>query len=118
MTSNAGGGTLAALSNELAAAVERAAAATVRVNARRRLPASGIVWGAGAVLTTDHVIEREEEITVGLPDGREVAATLAGRDPGTDLAILRAEVGLSPIDRGPLPGVGSLVLAVARPDND
>jgi len=113
-----GGGTLAALSSDLASAVERAAAATVRVNARRRLPASGIVWGAGVILTTDHVIEREEEITVGLPDGREIPATLAGRDPGTDLAILRADTGLSPIEQGPLPGVGSLVLAVARPDSE
>ena len=117
MTSNAGGGgTLTALSNDLAAAVERAAAATVRVNARRRIPASGVVWGAGVILTTDHVIEREEEITVGLPDGSEVPATLAGRDPGTDLAILRADVSLGVIEQGPLPGVGSLVLALARPD--
>jgi S1-C subfamily serine protease len=118
MTSNAGGGTLAALSNDLASAVERSAAATVRVNARRRLPASGIIWSTGVVLTTDHVIEREEEITVGLPDGREVPATLAARDPGTDLAILRADTGLTAIEQGPLPGVGSLVLAVARPDAD
>jgi S1-C subfamily serine protease len=118
MTSNAGdGGVLATLSNGLAQAVERAAAGTVRVNARRRYAASGIIWSAGVVLTTDHVIEREEEITVGLPDGREVPATLAGRDPGTDLAVLRAEAGAGSIERGPMPGVGSLVLAVARPDS-
>src|SRR5712692_2163578 len=118
MTSNAGGSTLAALSNDLASAVARSAASTVRVDARRRLPASGIVWSSGVVLTTDHVIEREEEITVGLPDGHEVPATLAGRDPGTDLAILRADTGPTAIEQGPLPGVGSLVLAVARPDAD
>ncbi len=117
MTSqNDQGGALQALSNGLARAVEQAAAATVRVNARRRISASGVVWSAGVVLTTDHVIEREEEITVGLPDGREVPATLSGRDPGTDLAILRADTGNTTIERGPTPGVGSLTLAVARPD--
>jgi S1-C subfamily serine protease len=69
------------------------------------------------VLTTDHVIEREEEITLGLPDGTEIPATLVARDPGTDLAVLKAQTSLAPIERGPLPGVGSLVLAVARPDD-
>lgn len=119
MTSNTqDSGTLAALSNDLAQAVERAAAATVRVSARRRFSASGVIWSAGVVLTADHVIEREEEISIGLADGREVAATLAGRDPGTDLAVLRADVGEGAIERGPMPGVGSLVLAVARPDRD
>lgn len=119
MTTNTGdGGTLVALSNDLARAVERAAAWTVRVNARRRMPASGIVWSSGVVVTTDHVIEREEEITIGLPDGNEVPASLAGRDPGTDLAVLKAETGGAAAERGEIPGVGSLVLAVARPDDE
>ena len=110
-------GVLAGLSNDLANAVERAGAATVKVNARRRQAASGIVWSAGTIVTTDHVIEREEEITIGLPDGSEIPATLAARDPGTDLAVLKASTSLAAIERGPLPGVGSLVLAVARPDD-
>jgi serine protease Do len=117
MTSNTGdGGALQALSNGLAQAVERAAAATVCVSARRRFPASGIVWSQGVVLTCDHCIEQEEDIKIGLPDGREVSATLAGRDPGTDLAVLRAETGGGVIERGSTPGVGSVVLAVARPE--
>jgi S1-C subfamily serine protease len=119
MTTNAGdGGTLVALSSDLVRAVERAAGWTVRVNARRRMPASGIVWSSGVIVTTDHVIEREEEITIGLPDGKEVPATLAGRDPGTDLAVLKSETGAQAAERGEIPGVGSLVLAVARPDDD
>jgi S1-C subfamily serine protease len=119
MTTNAGdGGTLVALSNDLARAVERAAGWTVRVNARRRMPASGIVWNSGVIVTTDHVIEREEEITIGLPDGKEVPATLAGRDPGTDLAVLKAETSGLAAERGEIPGVGSLVLAIARPDDE
>src|SRR5947209_3087172 len=86
------GGVLAGLSNDLAAAVEKAAGYTVQVDARRRQPASGIVWSAdGIVVTADHVLEREEDISVRLADGRKVAATIVGRDPSTDIAVLRAE---------------------------
>jgi S1-C subfamily serine protease len=115
-----GGGVLMQLSNELSGAVQRSAAATVSVYARRRQAASGIVWAAGGmILTADHVIERDEEIQVGLPDGSKVTATILGRDPGTDLAVLRATgAEAAPIERGPVPGVGSLVLAVARPDGE
>jgi S1-C subfamily serine protease len=116
-SSTGDGGILTGLSNDFARAVERAAGTTVRVNARRRQSASGVIWAAGTILTTDHVIEREEEITLGLPDGTEVPATLTARDPGTDLAVLKADMTLAPIERGPIPGVGSLVLAVARPDS-
>jgi S1-C subfamily serine protease len=102
------------LSDALAAAVERAGSYTVRVNARRRMPASGIVWADGVVLTADHVIERDEEITVGLADGRSVPATIAGRDPGSDLAILRATLGMAAAPRAEAPRVGHLALAVGR----
>src|SRR5829696_5103912 len=113
----AGQGLLAQLSDELAAAVETAGRSIVRVNGRRRQAASGLIWAAdGLVVTADHVIEREEELTVGLPDGREVKATIAGRDPGTDLAVLRVEAsGFAIAERAEEVKVGSLVLAVARP---
>ncbi len=109
---------LAALSDELADAVARAGASTARVSARRRLGATGLVWRAdGVIVTADHVVEREEEIRVGLPDGREVPARLLGRDPGTDLAALKVDVeGLTPAT--PSAGeakVGHLVLALGRP---
>jgi S1-C subfamily serine protease len=110
--------TLARLSDDLAAAVERAGAGVVTVNARRRMPASGIVWTEdGLIVTANHVVERDEDITVGLPDGREVAARLVGRDPGTDLALLKAEAGdLTPAPRaGAAAKIGHFVLAVARP---
>ncbi len=111
-------GLLAQLSNDLAAAVERAGAGTVTVNARRRMPASGIVWTEdGLIVTATHVVEREEDITVGLPDGREAAATVVGRDPGSDIALLRVNTtGLQVAPRAEAPvKVGNLVLAVARP---
>src|SRR5438477_4191521 len=107
---------LAQLSDELAAAVEKAGRSVVRVNGRPRQAASGIVWSAdGAIVTADHVIE-QDELTVGLPDGREVPAKIVGRDPGTDLAVLRAEAtGLEVAAAAEGAKVGALVLAVARP---
>jgi S1-C subfamily serine protease len=115
--SNQTGGILAALSDELAAAVERVAPSVVRVDARRRHnPASGVIWTAdGLILTAEHVLERDEDIKVGLGDGRELAATIAGRDPGTDIALLRIQAtGLAAIERGSTPRVGHFTLALAR----
>jgi len=89
MSDSNGNNLLAALSESMANAVEKAGAATVLVDGRRRMPASGIAFAADLVLTADHVIEREEDIPVGLPDGSQLAARLAGRDPGSDLAVLR-----------------------------
>lgn len=109
---------LTQLSNDLAAAVEKAGAGTVTVFARRRMPASGIAWTAdGHVVTANHVVERDDDITLGLPDGRTVAATIVGRDPGSDIALLKADVtDLTPAPRATAPvKIGHLVLAVARP---
>ena len=111
-------GLLQRLSDELAGAVEQAGRSIVRVNARRRLPATGVVWsGDGLILTANHVVERDEEITVTTHDGRDLAAKLVGRDPGSDLAALKVEEsGLTPAQR--VPGeevrVGGLVLALGR----
>jgi S1-C subfamily serine protease len=109
---------LGRLSNDLAGAVESAGQATVTVNARRRLPATGIVWNAdGLIVTANHVVEQDDDITIGLPDGRTVPATLQGRDPGSDLAILKIEASdLTPASRnGGEVKPGHLVLAIGRP---
>ena len=79
---------LLSLSNDLAAAVERAAPAVVAVHARR-LPSTGIHWRPGIVVTAEHTVRTAEDITVTMADGRSLPAVLAGRDPGTDLAVLR-----------------------------
>ncbi len=112
-----GTGALAGFSDTLADAVERAGTSVVRVEARRRQAASGVIWSAdGLVVTADHVLEREEDIAVGLPGGQSAAARIVGRDPGTDLALLKADVaGLRPIERGDAPRVGHFALVVARP---
>src|SRR5882724_3802274 len=109
-----------AFSDALASAVEEAGSSVVRIEGRHRGPSSsGIVWSAdGAIVTADHKIEREEGIEVGLPDGRKVAARLVGRDPGTDLAVLRAEAtDLKPATWVGAEGlkVGHLALALSRP---
>lgn len=109
---------LTSLSNDLATAVERGAAATVTVNARRRLPASGIVWTAdGLVVTANHVVERDDEITVGLPDGRTVNATVVGRDGGSDIAVLRLDATDVTAATKTAEEIkpGHLVLAIGRP---
>ncbi|MCC7445828.1 MAG: trypsin-like peptidase domain-containing protein [Anaerolineae bacterium] len=107
------------LSNALADTVESASSGVVRVEARRRLPGTGIVWSSdGVIVTTHHVVERDDNIMVGLPDGKTVAATLVGRDPSTDVAVLRAQVsGLKAIEQANTDSlrVGHLVLALGRP---
>jgi len=111
---------LVALSNAMAEAVERASAFTVLVDARRRMPASGIAYTANLVLTADHIVEREDEIRVLLPDGSQVSANLAGRDSGNDLALLQLKKsGLVPAETTPQPArVGQLALAVGRPSSE
>ncbi len=106
-------------SNGLTAAVEKAGASTVLVDARKRYPASGIAFAENLILTADHVVTREEDIKVRLPDGRSLAATVAGRDPGSDLAVLRlAENTLVPAQTSEDVKVGQLVLALGRPGSE
>jgi S1-C subfamily serine protease len=111
--------TLNDFSTALAAAVESAGAHIVRVEGRERVPATGIVWSAdGVIVTAHHVVEQDENIQVGLPDGRTVAAILVGRDPSTDVAVLRAEAtGLAPAQWAAPESLqtGHIVLALGRP---
>ena len=111
---------LKSLASDLAALVASASNSIVRIEARRRRPASGVVWSTdGLIVTTHHVLERDENITVGLPDGSNVSASLIGRDPTTDIAVLKANIsGLLPATWTAIDQVmvGQLVLAVGRPD--
>ncbi len=107
------------LSNQMADAVAQAGTAIVTVNGRPRQPASGIVYAADMVLTADHVLERDEDLSVETPDGRTLAAQVVGRDPATDLALLRVSgLGIEPLATAESPArVGQLVLAVGRPNS-
>jgi len=114
--------TSADFSNQLADAVQSAAAWTVRVQARRGPPASGIAIGPDLILTADHVVDpqREDQIKIGLPDGTELSGAVVGRDPTTDIAILRASgATLTPATPATNePRTGALALVVARPGPD
>src|SRR5258708_3043280 len=105
------------LSTGLASAVEKVGPTVVAVNARPRVPTSGVLWRPGVVVSTHHTVRRDEDITVSLADGQTLAATLAGRDPGTDLAVLRLTgAGPEAADIGDASSlkVGHLVLGVGR----
>src|SRR5918912_2508132 len=113
---------LSNLSNQLADAVQTASAWTVRVSARRGPAASGIALSGDLVLTADHVVDpaREDAIRIGLPDGSEVGGSVVGRDPATDVAILRIASGsltpATPAEQDPR--TGSLALLVGRPGRE
>ena len=105
-------------SHLLTDAAEKGGASTILVDARKRYPASGIAYAEDLVLTADHVVTREDDIKVVLPDGKSLRATIAGRDPGSDLAVLRlSERVLTPAKTSDDVKVGQLVLAVGRPNN-
>jgi S1-C subfamily serine protease len=106
------------LSSQFAEAAESGGKAVVAVHGGARLTASGIIWRAGIVITASHMLRRTEEITLLMPDKSESPATFAGRDPGTDLAILKAEAksATATIDIAPSSAlrVGQWVLGVGR----
>jgi S1-C subfamily serine protease len=108
-------------SQAMAQATQAVGASLVRVEGRRRSPATGIVWSADTIVTANHVVELEENIVIGLPNGETAHAKLVGRDPQNDLAVLKVEGGAMQSatwgDDNALM-VGSLALAVARPNHN
>jgi S1-C subfamily serine protease len=109
--------TLKDLSKDIEELVEKASKSVVRVDARRGRAGTGIIWDSGLVLTANHVVEQEDEIEVVLDD-KSFKATLVGRDPATDLALLKVD-GLSApaMPRGKVEDLkpGQIVLAIGRP---
>jgi S1-C subfamily serine protease len=111
---------LRAFSNQMADAVERASSTLVLVNGRPRQPGSGVVYAQNLILTADHVLEREEDLTVLTHDKRTLPAQFVGRDLATDLAVLRVvDLGLEVAKAASEPArVGQLVLAVGRSSSE
>ena len=101
MAARATGTLLGELSSALAGVVETVGPSVVRVDDGTRLTATGIVWsGDGVIVTTSHGVERDEDLAVETGDGKRYAAELVGRDPDTDLAVLRVKNGaLKPVQR-------------------
>jgi S1-C subfamily serine protease len=108
---------LLSFSDELASMVERTAQSVVAVHARRRFDSSGVHWSPGIIVTASHTIRRDDEIRVTSASGATLDAELVGRDPGTDLAVLRAKsLDAHAISKpgGTKPQPGQLALAVGR----
>lgn len=107
------------LSNQFAEVAEGASKFVVAAHGGRRVAASGIAWRPGVIVTANHMIRRTEDIEVTLADKSTRKASLAGRDPGTDVAVLRLDNldSTPPIELSKDTGglrVGQLVLAVGR----
>ena len=106
---------LQSLSNDLAAAVERASRAVFAVNGRARLGSTGVHWRPGLVVTADHTVHVDEEVTISGPDGRALTARVAGRDPTIDVAVLKVDapaVAVAEIADSDAVRVGHIVLAL------
>src|SRR5437763_8556274 len=108
---------LASLSDALAALVATAAPSIVSVHSHRSR-SSGFVWKPGLIVTDDEALADEGEVAVTVPGGARLPATIVGRDPTTDVALLRIERNdLPPISlHAVVPGAGALVLAIGARD--
>ncbi len=113
-----GSSLLETLSNDFAAAAEAAGGSVVAIYGRRWMPSSGIQWQKGILVTADHTIKREEDIPVVADGERSLKATLAGRDPSTDLAILKlsddGNLPVAPLAESGTLKLGHFVLALGR----
>jgi S1-C subfamily serine protease len=108
---------LSSFSANLAELVERAGQSAVGIEGRHRIGSSGFLWPQqpGVIVTAAHAIRRDDEIPVSLPDGKRASAALVGRDPDTDIAVLKVEGATAPaLTVAPSLRTGEIVLAVGR----
>ena len=105
-------------SQDISNAVEVAGKSIVAVDGRAGHTSSGIVWRRDTILTAAHAIRHETKIGVILGPGRAVTGRLAGRDRGTDIAVVKldAEIEMPPAEFGSTASmsVGEFTVAVAR----
>jgi S1-C subfamily serine protease len=106
------------LSKEISKAVEEAGKSIVAVDGRSGHTSSGIVWRRDSIITAAHAIRQDTNIGIVFAPGRSVVARLAGRDRGTDLALLKLdeEIEMAPAQFGETSSLslGELSVAVAR----
>jgi S1-C subfamily serine protease len=106
------------LSKEISNAVTQAGQTVVAVDGRAGHTSSGIVWRDSFILTASHSIRHEAQLSVILPSGKKARAQLAGRDHGTDIALLKSQddLGISNAEFGSTASlsIGEIVVAIAR----
>jgi serine protease Do len=106
------------LSEEISGVIEQAGKSIVAVDGRSGHTSSGIVWRRDAILTAAHAIRHDANIGVIFASGRSALAKLAGRDRGTDIALLKLdkEIEMQPAQFGNTTSlsVGNFNVAVAR----
>lgn len=107
------------LSGALTDATQTASKYVVAVSGGARFGASGIIWQPGTVVTTRSTIRRDDKLRITLPNGETAAATLAGHDSGTDIAVLTFESSTTEAltTKAGNAQPGEVVLAVGRSDN-
>jgi Do/DeqQ family serine protease len=89
-----------------------------RQRVERSLGSGVLVNGNGLIVTNHHVIAGADAINVQLADGRVAPAKLIGKDPDTDLAVLKLSLGklpVMPLGRSDRLRVGDIVLAIGNP---
>ena len=83
---------LMSLNEDIQTVVTKAGDSVVEVRGRRRTSSSGVAWpGDGLVVTALHTVEDEEGIEIRTARGESFPAEVAGRDPSTGIALLRAK---------------------------
>lgn len=111
---------LVEFSNSLADAVESVGASVIAVLEGGREGVSGTLWRDGLAVTAEHTIRGYDEVTVILPSGEKTKATVAGRDPGTDIAVLKLAQtsNAATLADDSQTRIGEVVLAVGRRGTD
>jgi S1-C subfamily serine protease len=108
---------LLSFSNQLASIAEQSGPAIVAVHSDPRSAASGVHWRPGVVVTTAHALRRDDDIRVITSSGIDLKAEVAGRDPGSDLAVLKVSGFEAPAATQAPTGdakAGNIVLALGR----
>ena len=108
---------LSQFSNAMQALVDKASRRVVAINAGDRDAASGILWRSGLIVTADEALGEEEDVELTMPDGGTATGTLAGRDPSSDIALLRVEAQAATVESLKAASImksGHLAIAVGR----
>jgi S1-C subfamily serine protease len=108
---------LSAISSQITDLCDGIAPRLVAIHGSGRRSSTGIIWRPGLVATADEALEADQDVLITRPDGSQVSASLIGRDPSTDMALLRTEeLSITDVPFADTSGlrVGQLVLAAGR----